>query len=60
MKTADFKSVRGNFRFNSNQFPVTDWHVQQVVEDGAGTRNKVLETIFTSAEDRFAGQCQMK
>jgi branched-chain amino acid transport system substrate-binding protein len=60
VKAADFKSVRGNFRFNSNQFPVTDWHVQQVVEDGAGTRNKVLETIFTSAEDRFAGQCQMK
>ena len=36
VRAADFKSVRGDFRFNTNNFPVTDWHVQEVVQDGAG------------------------
>jgi branched-chain amino acid transport system substrate-binding protein len=60
VRAADFKSVRGDFRFNTNHFPVTDWHIQEVVQDGAGTRNRVIETIFKAAEDRFAAQCPMK
>jgi len=60
VKAAQFKSVRGNFRFNSNNFPVTDWHIQEAVEDGAGTHNRVIATMFKSAEDRFSAQCPMK
>jgi branched-chain amino acid transport system substrate-binding protein len=60
VKAADFKSVRGDFRFNANNFPVTDWHIQEVVADGVGTRNRLIETVFKSAEDRFVQQCPLK
>jgi len=30
VKAAQFESVRGYFRFNSNNFPVIDWHIQEL------------------------------
>ena len=60
IREAKFESVRGTFRFNHNHFPIQDWYVRTVVEDGAGTRIKTMEKIFTAAEDRFASQCAMK
>jgi branched-chain amino acid transport system substrate-binding protein len=60
LRDAKFNSVRGTFRFNRNHFPIQDWYVRAVVDDGDSTKSQTLEKIFTAAEDRFADQCSMK
>jgi branched-chain amino acid transport system substrate-binding protein len=60
LREARFESVRGTFRFNHNHFPIQDWYVRTVVEDGTGTKIKTMEKVFAAAEDRFASQCSMK
>jgi len=60
IREAKFNSVRGTFRFNRNHFPIQDWYVRTVVEDGDSTKSSTLEKIFTAMEDRFADQCGMK
>ncbi|MFU8857848.1 MAG: ABC transporter substrate-binding protein [Deferrisomatales bacterium] len=33
LKQADFQSLRGDFRFDTNQFPITDWYMWEVVKN---------------------------
>ena len=33
LRKADFKSVRGSFKFNHNHFPTRDFYLQEVVKD---------------------------
>ena len=60
LKAADFKSVRGKFKFNTNQHPIQDIYIREVVkaEDGALT-NKIVSTAFTDHGDAYAEQCKM-
>jgi branched-chain amino acid transport system substrate-binding protein len=61
MHTADFPSVRGKFKFNTNNFPIQDFYAFEVVKDAQG--NATLKTIATplvDAHDAYAGQCSMK
>lgn len=60
LRAANFKSVRETFRFNKNHFPIQDWHIREVVADGAGTSIVTGERIFAAAEDRFAAKCPAK
>src|SRR5437762_8316016 len=36
LKAADFKSVRGDFKFNANQFPVQNYYLQLIGKGGDG------------------------
>ena len=36
MLKADFKSVRGKFKFGRNQHPIQDWYALQVEKDDGG------------------------
>ena len=61
LEKADFKSVRGNFRFNTNHMPIQNFYLQDAVKDQDG--NYVLKTVATIVEDnqdRFVTQCHMK
>lgn len=61
LRKADFPSVRGKFKFNTNQFPIQDFHLQEVVKDPAGEFTmKTIGTVFTDHKDRFAEKCAMK
>ena len=60
LRQAKFASVRGNFRFNNNQFPIQDWYIRSVVAEGSATRIVTGEKIFDQVEDRFAKECAMK
>ena len=33
---ADFKAVRGDFRFNVNHFPIQDYYIAEAVKGGSG------------------------
>ncbi len=61
LKKADFKSVRGNFKFGNNHFPIQNFYLQDVVKDCR--RHFVLKTAATIVKDNqdsFHGKCPMK
>jgi branched-chain amino acid transport system substrate-binding protein len=56
-----FKSVRGDFKFNSNHYPVQNYYLRVIGKDDQGrVTNKTMGTIFTNHADAYAAQCQMK
>jgi len=60
MVNADFKSVRGNFKYGNNHMPIQNFYLQDVVKDQDG--NFVLKTVATIVEndqDRFHDKCPM-
>ncbi len=61
LKAADFKSVRGNFKFNNNNFPVQDMHVFEVVKDAKGRVNlKTIATPLKDHKDSYSPLCTLK
>ncbi len=61
LRTASFKSVRGDFKFNTNQFPIQDLHIFEAVKDSQGRLTlKTVATPLKSDQDAFADKCQMK
>jgi branched-chain amino acid transport system substrate-binding protein len=61
LRTADFKSVRGDFKFGPNQFPVQNYYLQ-VVGKGADGRimHKTIGTVLTNRGDAYVQDCKMK
>jgi branched-chain amino acid transport system substrate-binding protein len=61
MEKADFKSVRGNFKFGNNHFPIQNFYLQDVVKDAGGELVlKTVATIVENDQDRFHDKCPMK
>jgi branched-chain amino acid transport system substrate-binding protein len=61
LKQADFKSVRGAFKFNNNHFPVQDMHVFQVAKDAKDRISlKTIGTPLKNHEDAYHTQCSLK
>jgi len=61
MEKANFKSVRGNFKYGPNHMPIQNFYLQDVVKDADG--NFVLKTVATIVEndqDRFHEKCKMQ
>ena len=61
MEKADFKSVRGHFKFGNNHIPIQNFYLQEAVKDAR--RQFVLKTVATIVEndqDRFHDKCPMK
>ncbi|RWQ23251.1 ABC transporter substrate-binding protein [Mesorhizobium sp.] len=59
LKAADFKSVRGEFTFNTNNHPVQNIYVREVVKEGDVLTNKIIATAFEHQKDAYADQCKM-
>jgi branched-chain amino acid transport system substrate-binding protein len=61
LKAADFKSVRGDFKFGPNQFPVQNYYLQ-LVGKGADGRlvHKTVGTVLQNRGDAYAQECKMK
>lgn len=60
LKKANFKSFRGNFRFNTNNFPIVDYYLGRVVKDGSKLRIKTEQLVLKDHGDAYAAQCAMK
>jgi branched-chain amino acid transport system substrate-binding protein len=61
LHAAKFDSIRGKFRFNTNNFPIQDWYVTEIVKDAKGRPVAALrDKIFTDHPDAYADQCPMK
>jgi branched-chain amino acid transport system substrate-binding protein len=61
MEKADFKSVRGAFKFGNNHIPIQNFYLQDVVRDEGGQLSlKTVATIVKDDQDRFHDKCPMK
>ncbi|MCW5688564.1 MAG: ABC transporter substrate-binding protein [Pseudolabrys sp.] len=61
MEKADFKSLRGGFKFGNNHFPIQNFYLQDVVKDADGQLSlKTVATIVKDDQDRFHDKCPMK
>ena len=56
-----FKSVRGDFKFNVNHYPVQDYYLRVIGRDDKGRiTNKTMGTVFSNHADAYVAQCKMK
>ena len=62
LRTAKFESVRGPFRFNKNQYPIQNYYVRTIGNDGKGglVNKSFSEPILRDHGDAYVQQCQMK
>ncbi len=61
LREADFASVRGDFSFNNNHYPVQDFHALKVVKrDDGKFHTSFVSTIVKDYKDSFAGDCRMQ
>ena len=60
LEKADFKSVRGDFKFGNNHIPIQNFYLQDVVKQGDDFVLKTVATIVKNDQDRFHDKCPMK
>ncbi len=61
MEKANFKSVRGPFKYGNNHIPIQSFYLQDVVKDANGELSlKTVATIVENSQDRFHDKCPMK
>jgi len=59
LKAAEFDSVRGNFSFASNQHPVQDIYVREVVQEGDVFTNKLVGKALENHANAYVGDCKL-
>ncbi|HEX3441208.1 MAG TPA: ABC transporter substrate-binding protein [Pseudolabrys sp.] len=60
MLKADFKSVRGDFKFGPNQHPVQDWYALKVEKGSDGALHlNTKRKIMSAYGDSFAHECKL-
>lgn len=59
LEAADFKSVRGSFRFGPNHHPIQDVYVRDVVKVDGALTNKLVGKTFTAHQDAYVKDCKM-
>jgi len=61
MQKANFKSVRGAFKFGNNHIPIQNFYLQDVVKDADGSLAlKTVATIVKDSQDKYHDKCPMK
>lgn len=61
LRKANFKSVRGPFRFNNNQNPVHNIYLRVVQKEAGGrVTNKLVGPVLIGHSDPFASSCPLK
>ena len=58
---ADFKSLRGSFKFNTNHYPIQDFYLVKVAKRGDGKyQTEIAQKVFENYSDPHAKDCAMK
>ncbi|MDR3421639.1 MAG: ABC transporter substrate-binding protein [Xanthobacteraceae bacterium] len=61
LKKADFKSLRGSFKFNNNHYPIQDFYLVKVAQRPDGKfETEIEKKVFSNYGDSFAKDCPMK
>jgi branched-chain amino acid transport system substrate-binding protein len=59
LKSADFESVRGSFKFGSNHHPIQTIYVREVVAGDGKPTNKLLGIAIADLQDAYASECSL-
>src|SRR4030088_1353364 len=58
LKKADFTSLRGGFKFNTNGYPIQDFYLTKVAKRADGKfQTEIAEKVFTNYADHYAKDC---
>jgi len=58
MQSADYDSVRGDYRYGRNHMPVQNFYLREVVKDANGDwTTRVVSTVFEDHQDSYVGEC---
>jgi branched-chain amino acid transport system substrate-binding protein len=58
LKKADFTSLRGGFKFNTNGYPIQDFYLTKVAKRADGKyQTEISEKVFSNYADRYAKDC---
>src|SRR5690348_10214375 len=61
MEKADFKSLRGSFKYGNNHIPIQNFYLQDVVKGADGQLSlKTVATIVKDDQNSFHDKCPMK
>jgi len=61
MMKADFKSLRGGFKFNTNHYPIQDFYLVKVAKRTDGKyETQIVKKVFEGYADTHAKDCAMK
>ncbi len=59
LKAANFDSVRGDFEFASNNHPIQDFYVREVVQEGDIFTNKIIGVVLEDHANAYVSECKM-
>ena len=60
LEKADFPSVRGEFKYNKNHFPIQDFYLLRIGQDNDGNYvRKIDRKVFDDHADSYAGECRV-
>jgi branched-chain amino acid transport system substrate-binding protein len=61
MEKADFKSVKGGFKFGNNHLPIQNFYLEEARKDDDGSYSlHTVSTIVKDDQDAYHAQCAMK
>lgn len=59
LKKADFTSLRGPFKFNTNGYPIQDFYLTKVAKRPDGKfQTEIVQKVFENYGDRYAKDCK--
>ncbi len=60
LRAADYPSVRGDYSYGSNNYPIQNFYLREVVVDSEGRwTNQIVSTVYENMENPYIGQCPM-
>jgi branched-chain amino acid transport system substrate-binding protein len=63
MRKANYKSIRGDFKFNNNHHPIQDFYLLKAVKDSQapeGVAMHIEKKVFEDHKDAYHQDCKMK
>jgi branched-chain amino acid transport system substrate-binding protein len=58
LRKADFTSLRGGFKFNTNGYPIQDFYLTKVAKRADGKfETEIVQKVFENYGDRYAKDC---
>jgi len=61
LRKADFKSLRGPFKFNTNGYPIEDFYLTKVVKRADGKfQTEIVQKVLSNSADPYAKDCTLK
>lgn len=59
LRAADFASTRGSFAFDTNQHPIQDIYVREVIKEGDILTNKIVSVALEQRSNAYVADCSL-